>query len=135
MIDKKEVGHRLRKFGESKFGQMKLLAESLDMTSQSLQSYLTGRSIPGAVILSKLKALGCDTDWLLLNKDTPSVSYLTMKENVLTGDELALKDRIILSQAEEIQQLKDDLNKLKKKIETLEHKTKKIVLAAGQIPD
>ncbi|MGE5353927.1 MAG: helix-turn-helix domain-containing protein [Acidobacteriota bacterium] len=64
-LDKTQVGKRLREFAKSKGGVGKL-AESLDMSIQSLSgAYISGRNLPGAEVIAKLIALGCDINWLL----------------------------------------------------------------------
>lgn len=58
---------RLKKFGKH-LGSASKLAEELDMTAPSLQSYTNGRSKPGYQIISKLHNLGCNINWLLSGK-------------------------------------------------------------------
>ncbi len=65
-IDKKETGSRLRQFLLSKYSDLETAAEYLETTVSSLRnSYFNGQSIPGKSILEKLKADGCNIDWLL----------------------------------------------------------------------
>jgi len=69
-LEKAEIANRLREFGMMKFGNMKKLADALEMSQASLHSgYLSGRSIPGAEILVKLNSIGCDILWLLTGKE------------------------------------------------------------------
>ena len=64
---KKEIGSRLKEFGESRYKTLKEFAEALEMHPSSLISkYFSGSSIPGGEFLTKLSALGCDIYWLLL---------------------------------------------------------------------
>lgn len=132
MSNKVEIGNRLREFGLSKFGKLSALATLLDMSPQSLQSYLSGRSLPGASIISKLKKLGCDTDWLLLNKEETELEKKSEKEN---NESDLTKDNIILSQAEEIFLLKSILKELSIKINKLEKQSLSMLKAVGTEED
>ena len=68
-LNKKEVGLRLKEFGIDRFGTISELALKLEMDYQSFHStYIQGRSLPGAKILSKLMQMGCNIDWLLHGK-------------------------------------------------------------------
>ncbi len=69
-MDKKAVGIRLKQFAKEKFGSVTELAEKLDMTQASLSgTYISGKSLPGAEIITKLILLGCDISWLLTGKE------------------------------------------------------------------
>ncbi|GMU86289.1 MAG: hypothetical protein AMXMBFR48_15310 [Ignavibacteriales bacterium] len=72
-IDNTQVGIRLKEFGKEKFGQLKVFAENLGISQQSLTSaYLSGRSLPGAELLLKLVNMGCDITWLLTGQERTS---------------------------------------------------------------
>jgi len=119
-MDRIQVGKNLKSWGIEKFGKLTILAEKLGMMPQSLQKYTSGKALPGAGMIAKLKELGCDTDWLLL-----SIVYPTQHERIIAGDEpldgdkLLIKDKIILNQAEQIQKLKDKVIILEIKVEEL----------------
>lgn len=115
---KEEVAKRLKIFGIEKFGKLSILASNLDMLPQSLQKYTSGESLPGAEILSKLSDLGCDIEWLLLRKENPSDTPGNDNES------LNRKDRIILSQAEELTMMKVKLEELKQRILELEEESR-----------
>lgn len=117
LLNNAEIGKRLREFGKDRFGAMEKFAAALEMTPQSLNNYLKGLRLPGAKIISKLKKLGCDTDWLLLNKEETELENKSEKEN---NESDLTKDNIILSQAEEIFLLKSILKELSIKINKLE---------------
>jgi len=70
MIDKLEIGKRLKYFGEKNFKNLTHFASLLEMKPQSLNSYIVGKSIPGGEILARLSALGCDIDWLLRGEES-----------------------------------------------------------------
>lgn len=117
-MNKIEVGHRLRQFIKEKFGTFESGAAALGMKSPSLQSYLRGKSVPGAEIISKLSELGCDIEWLLLRKENPSDNSGNDNES------LNRKDKIILSQAEELTMMKVKLEELKQRILELEEESR-----------
>ena len=121
-MDKKGVGIRLKEFGKNKFGKLDLFAEALSMSPQSLQSYLSGRSLPGAAIISKLIELGCDTNWLLGIENYKDA--VTVSENNNGKDLYEIKDKIIIQQAEEIFKLKQLANDLEQRLKDLERRIK-----------
>lgn len=125
-MDKKEFGNRLKEFAKSKFGKLDLLANALDMSPQSLQSYLTGRSLPGTKLLSKLAELGCDINWLLNIENINEANQVSEESKIYT-----VKDKIILSQAEEIFELKKVLKDLSEKIDQLERLQEVMLKVAG----
>lgn len=118
-MNRLEVGNRLRGFLKEKYGKLAKGADALGMSPSGLQMYLTGKRLPGSEMISKLKSLGCDTDWLLLVKNSPGI-YPTHREGLIMDDDLAVKDKTIISQAQEIQELKQQLKRLKEKILSLE---------------
>ncbi|MBK6681538.1 MAG: helix-turn-helix domain-containing protein [Ignavibacteriales bacterium] len=65
MKEKIFIARRLREFAYSKTDRLKDFAGSLDMSPQTLNSYLSGKISPGSELLIKLSDLGCDIDWLL----------------------------------------------------------------------
>ncbi len=60
----KKLSERLKEFGLSRYGSIKLFAHALEMQPSNLQAYLRGEREPGPVIIKKLSALGCDLNWL-----------------------------------------------------------------------
>ncbi|NUN09547.1 MAG: hypothetical protein HUU54_10265 [Ignavibacteriaceae bacterium] len=80
-IDKKEAGNRLRRFLTERFGNLEDAAAYLDTTVSSLRnSYFNGQSLPGKAILEKLKADGCNIDWLLFGESETMVKRLGYPE-------------------------------------------------------
>lgn len=65
------IGEKIRIFAENKGFSLAELAELLGMKPQSLQVYVSGKSNPGSEILTKLKDLGCDINWLLSDSPDP----------------------------------------------------------------
>ncbi len=71
-MEKQDVAARLVRFGEARWGSVKDFAEALDMSTNALNTgYLSGRSVPGAVVLERLFRNGCSTDWLLFGVGLP----------------------------------------------------------------
>lgn len=64
------IGDRLRLFAKKKFGTLKKLAETMNISPQQLQQYISGKREPGSKILIKLLRLGCDINWLLGGKES-----------------------------------------------------------------
>lgn len=81
MREKTLIAARLREFAYSKTDRLKEFAASLEMSPQTLNSYLSGKISPGAELLIKLSEMGCDIDWLL----TGSLKDPTEKE-VISGN-------------------------------------------------
>ncbi len=65
------IGEKIRIFAEKKGFSLTLLAELLGMKPQSLQVYISGKSLPGSEILQKFRDLGCDINWLLSDSPDP----------------------------------------------------------------
>ncbi|KAA6231835.1 helix-turn-helix domain-containing protein [Chlorobium phaeovibrioides] len=59
------TGARIRTFGKLKFKTVKAFADALEMSASNLQFYLSDKRQPGAPILKRLEALGCNSSWLL----------------------------------------------------------------------
>lgn len=64
------IGERMRIFARKKFGTLKKLAESMKISPQQLQQYISGKREPGSRMLLKLLRLGCDINWLLGGKES-----------------------------------------------------------------
>jgi len=60
-----DIGRRLRSWGENKYGKMSVFAETLSVTPQHLDAYLSGRQKPGNKMQSQLRELGCNIAWLI----------------------------------------------------------------------
>jgi transcriptional regulator with XRE-family HTH domain len=65
-----QISQRLRDFAH-KLGGPSALARALDVTPQTLNNYLNGRSVPGVRMQERLRKVGCDIEWLM----TGEVSY------------------------------------------------------------
>jgi SOS-response transcriptional repressor LexA len=62
---KEKIGERIREFAELKFKTLKNLADALGMVPQTLQQYISGKTMPGGEIIKKLADLGADIHYLL----------------------------------------------------------------------
>lgn len=72
MKEKIFIAARLREFAYSKTDRLKEFARSLEMSPQTLNSYLSGKISPGSELLIKLSDLGCDINWLLTGSEKNS---------------------------------------------------------------
>ncbi|MGE5402542.1 MAG: helix-turn-helix domain-containing protein, partial [Ignavibacteriales bacterium] len=71
IIDKIEVGKRLKLFAIN-YGGVTKLAQALEISGPNLSgSYISGKSVPGGELIARLMELGCDIDWLLTGKGNP----------------------------------------------------------------
>lgn len=71
-MDNQLIANRLRRFGESRWPSVKDMAHALGMTANSLNTgYLSGRSVPGPVVLERMFRHGCSADWLLFGVGLP----------------------------------------------------------------
>jgi len=63
------VAQRLQEFGQRKVGGdhgwQRRFAEALEVSPQTISSYLSGARRPGFEMQAKLRALGCDIEWLM----------------------------------------------------------------------
>lgn len=114
-MDKKEIGNRIREFLVTKFGKLSMGAEKLEISPQNLNKYLNGKFVPGGELISKLGEMGCDINWLLNIENANEANQVTEAANIYT-----VKDKIILSQTEEIFLLKKQLLDLTEKLDELE---------------
>lgn len=81
MKEKIFIAKRLREFAYSKTDRLKDFAGSLDMSPQTLNSYLSGKISPGSELLIKLSDLGCDIDWLLTGTQKNSIEKIFGSKN------------------------------------------------------
>lgn len=60
-----EISARLRDFGGKKFVSMAEFARALKISPQGFTKYLNGSQQPGNMVQQRLRALGCDIEWLM----------------------------------------------------------------------
>jgi len=119
-MNRVEFGNRLRTFIKEKFGTYEKGAAALNMKPPSLQTYLKGESLPGAALTAKLLELGCDINWLFDVKEVSQVSESLNKYSIK-------KNETILSQAQEITELKKEVKLLEERIQRLQEETNKML--------
>lgn len=95
------TGDRLKLFAIRNFGTVTALCEALNMTPQGLYAYISNRSKPGSALQEKLRAVGCDIEWLMTGKEksTQQVAKPTMDERevyirVLEIEVRSLKEKL-----------------------------------------
>lgn len=59
------IGKRLSDFAKKNYGTIKALAEAIDVRPQALNTYIHDKSKPGNALQEKLRAVGCDIEWLM----------------------------------------------------------------------
>jgi transcriptional regulator with XRE-family HTH domain len=142
MTDNTLIASRIREFQEKNFKSAAEFARALFMKPQSLNVYLSGKSLPGSDVLIKLRDLGCDINWLLTGKSNiikePSSSYNSVTQNTeknqgeithlvanINGEDRRIIDSggnsfIIVQQRSIIDDKDSIISDLKKKILSLE---------------
>ena len=102
------IAQKLEAFAINKFGNIKALAMALGTKPASFYKYLgdSPRSEPGAKILKKLKAVGCDINWLLSEDEAelndtgpPDVDKLQLKAE---NDRLEEENRLLRGKLSQI---------------------------------
>ena len=73
MPESVEIGTRFEEWGKRQFGGergwLKKCADSLGLDSSSLKKYLKGQVVPASRMQEKLRALGCDIEWLMTGRE------------------------------------------------------------------
>lgn len=95
------IGSKIREFGESRYSTIKEFADALDMAPSNLQKYMADEFGVGTKILRRLRALGCDLNWLFDDNDK-------LNENVIIK-KLTIENR----------ELQNELNQMKKSFEMI----------------
>jgi repressor LexA len=89
--EKTDITKRLIEFGQSRFGNERgwrsRFAEALNVQPGHLQSYLMGKT-PGPELHIKLRALGCDIEWLMTGYNV--MDFIGTEENDLLIDTIPL---------------------------------------------
>lgn len=81
MNEKTAIGNRIKEFGIKNFGSLTEFSKKMNMTVQGLYPYTNGKSLPGALLLLRMKKLGCSIDWLLSGEKTkPELKIETIKK-------------------------------------------------------
>lgn len=81
MDEKKAIGNRIKEFALAKSGSLTAFSKEMGMEVQGLYPYTNGKSLPGALLLLRMKKLGCSIDWLLSGEKTkPEIKIETIKK-------------------------------------------------------
>jgi hypothetical protein len=75
-----ETSRRLKKWGLEEFGSLVSFSRALGISQQSLHDYTSGRTLPGNKTQSRLRALGCDIEWLMTGAPTGSAVQRSMRK-------------------------------------------------------
>ena len=70
LTEGEEIGKRLRDWVLSKYASLADGARALKIHQVHLSAYMVGRNVPGIKMQKKLRALGCNIDWLMTG-ETP----------------------------------------------------------------
>jgi SOS-response transcriptional repressor LexA len=84
------TGTRLETFAKklvgSEHGWQTRFAGRLNVSTSYLRAYLSGRNLPGNVVQKKLRALGCDIEWLMTgqkkDEDEPPTMGIPMNHRI-----------------------------------------------------
>lgn len=68
LTEGEEIGKRLRDWCLSKYSTLGEAADALKILQVHLSAYMAGRNIPGNKLQGKLRALGCNVEWLMTGK-------------------------------------------------------------------
>jgi len=69
--DVETIGDRLREWGVGKYGSVGALAEALGIAQESASRYLKNKRRPGIALITKLKEIGADADWIMTGRRVP----------------------------------------------------------------
>jgi transcriptional regulator with XRE-family HTH domain len=78
-----QIAFRLREFGLKKYRTLTDFSKALGVKPQTLNNYVSGKTLPGNKMQDKLNELGCDIGWLItgLSRDEMNAKYAgTVKE-------------------------------------------------------
>lgn len=104
---------KIKQFASEKFGTMTALARELGMSLPHLSQYAHLTNAPGIEFFIKLRALGCDLNWLLSDSEMravaePSTHYSADKMKI---EELEKENFDLKSQLTDIQKAADLIKK------------------------
>lgn len=116
-------GERLRLFGVARFGDKKgaitAFAKALGMKPSNLHKYLSDEREPGAPVLARISALGCNVHWLLKGEGEMYADNEIGRQLKRTGDPMTSDPMLVTmysgfrdglrSVGMEIERLKRDL--------------------------
>lgn len=113
------TGSRLKTVADTLYdGNVSELARNLEMTPQALRKYVTGKSMPGGLVLIRLYELGVNINWFLrgngtiLNRPVADIVSEPLDDYLSRLDNDALK--------EEEQEMLNELTKFSSAIKDLD---------------
>lgn len=115
------IGDRLKQFAKVNFGSVSELAKHMDVLPQSLTAYIANRTTPGNVTQNKLRALGCDIEWLMTGKSN-ELSHNGNNGNSNATDLVKIIDEqetLIYRLTNEVKLLREEVDEYRSKRATL----------------
>ncbi len=111
------IGERLEYFAKVKFGSKTAMAKALGILPQSLTAYYQNKTKPGLALQTKLRAIGCDVEWLITGKEP----YQRSVESNVTDFVKLLedKDTLIYRLTNEVKLLREEVDEYRQKIAPL----------------
>lgn len=126
IIDKIELGKRLKHFSEE-VGGVKKLAELLGISQPNLSgSYISGKSVPGGEMIAHLMELGCNIGWLFTgqgNVKTIAQGNSIINESPIQGNGNIVSNTLIMNNTFESEMLREKVKFLEDNIKFLEDGT------------
>jgi transcriptional regulator with XRE-family HTH domain len=104
-IGQNTTAERLRQWGKEHFKTMAAFAVALGMNPSNLNDYLSGRTLPGNSLQERLRALGCDIEWLMTG------TTLSEKPRIEIRKHYHAPPNISASQAKKIEKVIEMLEK------------------------
>lgn len=112
------TGEKIRSFGAQKFDSIKEFAEALGIAASNLQDYMNDKYAPGPKMLARLRALGCDLNWLFDDDENPpprdKLLEVERQKRISAEEEVEKLKRLFNAQAQILAQI-ENLKKKKKK--------------------
>jgi hypothetical protein len=95
MLRSSEISRRLKKWGLEEFGTLVSFARALGISQQSLHDYTGGRTMPGNKMQARLRALGCDIEWLMTGSPRGSARRESMRKQSLPVGWARFEGRVV----------------------------------------
>jgi phage repressor protein C with HTH and peptisase S24 domain len=94
LLNKKEVGTRLKEWLLTKYNSIDEAGKALDTTGNSLRnSYLNGKALPGGELMQKLLEIGCPIDEILTGKRNVNSRYSLRK--TIEASDIAAREKTL----------------------------------------
>jgi len=119
-MENKVVADRLKQFAKLRFGSIANLERGMNMSVRSLSQYVAGNSKPGAVLIERLKNVGCDVEWLLFGDKPDGVVGESISSYPETSDVLEKALRVLMMEwraiKKEIEETRAQLNRIERMV-------------------